>query len=174
MAETDLAALVGGDKVSWDAFVKRYARLVLAAVRDVARETVEAEDLAQEVFVRLCKDEYRLLKTYDPARAGLSTWLTIVARSTARDAIRRRRVAQVPIDDAPEAQLAVAPVEPKERLTWPEELLSPRQKEVLEMMYRREMDVPEIAAALGVDAQTIRSMHHKAMLKLRAYFGAKT
>jgi RNA polymerase sigma-70 factor (ECF subfamily) len=175
LADTELAALVGGDKASWDAFVKRYARLVLAAVRDVARDGVgvDAEDLAQEVFVRLCKDGYRLLKTYDPSRAGLSTWLTIVARSTARDAVRRRRVAQVPIDDAPESQLAVPPVEPREKLTWPEDLLSPRQKEVLEMMYRREMDVSEIAASLGVDAQTVRSMHHKAMLKLRAYFGVK-
>jgi DNA-directed RNA polymerase specialized sigma24 family protein len=35
------------------------------------------------------------------------------------------------------------------------------------------MDVAEVAKALGVDAQTVRSMHHKAMVKLRAYFGVK-
>jgi RNA polymerase sigma factor (sigma-70 family) len=167
----ELAALVGGDKPAWDGFVRRYARLVLAACRDVAREIAEAEDLAQEVFMRLCKDDYRLLKTYDATRASLSTWLTIVARSTARDAIRRRRLASIPIDDAPEAELAVAPVEPADKLLYPAELLSPRQKEVLSMMYDREMDVAEIAVALGVDAKTVRSMHHKAMLKLRAFFG---
>jgi RNA polymerase sigma factor (sigma-70 family) len=168
---SDLAALVRGDKPAWDGFVRRYARLVLAAVRDVARETAEAEDLAQEVFVRLCKDDFRLLKTYDETRASLSTWLTIVARSTARDAVRRRRLAAVALDDAPEAELAVPPVEPVEKLRYPPDLLSPRQKEVLTLMYEREMDVAEIAATLGVDAQTVRSMHHKAMLKLRAFFG---
>lgn len=171
---SDITALVGGDKRAWDAFVRRYSRLVLAAVRDAAREAAEAEDLAQEVFVRLCRDDFRLLKTYDPTRAALSTWLTIVARSTARDSVRRRRIAAVAIEDAPEAQLAVAFVEPVEKLRYPADLLSPRQKEVMAMMYDREMDVTEIAAALAVDAQTVRSMHHKAILKLRAFFGVKS
>src|SRR6266700_302976 len=105
---SDLAALIDGDKGAWDAFVRRYAALIMAAVRGVAQDGGgEAEDLAQEVFIRLCKDGFRLLKTYDPARAGLSTWLTIVARSTARDALRRRRADSVPIDAVPEAQLAI-------------------------------------------------------------------
>jgi RNA polymerase sigma factor (sigma-70 family) len=170
----DLAALIRGERGAWDGFVRRYAALVMAAVRGVAQEGGEAEDLAQEVFVRLCKDEFRLLKTYDPARAGLTTWLTIVARSTARDAQRRRRVQSVPIDDAPESALAVAPVEPVEKLTYPADLLSPRQAEILAMIYDRDMDVAEIATKLRIDAQTVRSMHHKAMLKLRAHFGVGT
>ena len=40
------------------------------------------------------------------------------------------------------------------------------------MLYDREMEVAEIARVLGIDAQTVRSTHHKAMLKLRAYFNA--
>ncbi len=168
---SDLAALARGDKGAWDAFVRRYAALIMAAVRGVAQDGGEAEDLAQEVFVRLCKDEFRLLKTYDPARAGLTTWLTIVARSTARDAQRRRRVQGVPIEDVPEAAFAVPAVEPVDRLTYPPELLSPRQREILAMIYDRDMDVAEIAAQLRIDAQTVRSMHHKAMVKLRAHFG---
>jgi RNA polymerase sigma-70 factor (ECF subfamily) len=167
----DLAALIRGEKGAWDAFVRRYAALIMAAVRGVAQEGGEAEDLAQDVFIRLCKDDFRLLKTYDPSRAGLTTWLTIVARSTARDAQRRRRVQSVPIDDAPEAALAVPAVEPVDRLAYPAELLSPRQREILAMTYDRDMDVAEIATALRIDAQTVRSMHHKAMLKLRAHFG---
>ena len=122
--------------------------------------------------MRLCKDDFRLLRSYDPARASLSTWLTIVARSTARDALRRRRAEAVPIESVPEARLAVEPVEPAIRLKLPEALLSPRQREILAMLYDREMDVAEIARALGIDAQTVRSTHHKAMIKLRAYFKA--
>ena len=40
------------------------------------------------------------------------------------------------------------------------------------MLYDREMDVAEIARALGIDPQTVRSTHHKAMIKLRAHFKA--
>jgi RNA polymerase sigma factor (sigma-70 family) len=168
---SDLAALIRGEKVAWDAFVRRYAALITAAVRGVAQDGGEAEDLAQEVFIRLCKDGFRLLKTYDPARAGLTTWLTIVARSTARDALRRRRIQGVALEDVPEAALAVPAVEPVDRLSYPPDLLSPRQREILAMLYDRDMDVAEIAAQLRIDAQTVRSMHHKAMLKLRAHFG---
>ena len=171
MAGIDLAALVGGDKAAWDGFVRTHARLILAAVRPLATSESEAEDLAQDVFVRLCKDAFRLLKTYDPGRAALSTWLTIVARSTARDGLRRKRAPQVTLEDAPEAAIAVDPVEPAQPLPILEGLLSPRQKEVLGMLYDKDMDVAEVAQALGVDPQTVRSMHHKALVKLRAHFG---
>jgi RNA polymerase sigma-70 factor (ECF subfamily) len=162
--------LLRGEKAAWDAFVRRYGGLVVAAVRGVAMAQAEVEDLTQEVFVRLCKDDFRLLRNYDPERASLSTWLTIVARSTARDGLRRRRAETVPLDSVPEAQLAIDPVMPVEKLKLPEALLSPRQREILAMLYDREMDVAEIARALGIDPQTVRSAHHKAMVKLRAHF----
>jgi RNA polymerase sigma factor (sigma-70 family) len=163
-------SLLRGEKAAWDAFVRRYGGLVVAAVRGVAMAQPEVEDLTQEVFVRLCKNDFRLLRSYDPERASLSTWITIVARSTARDGLRRRRAETVPLDSVPEAQLAIDPVMPVEKLKLPEALLSPRQREILAMLYDREMDVAEIARALGIDPQTVRSAHHKAMVKLRAHF----
>jgi RNA polymerase sigma-70 factor (ECF subfamily) len=168
-----LDALLRGESGAWQAFVRRHAGLIFAAVRGVARAQTEIEDLTQEVFLRLCKDDFRLLRSYDPARAGLSTWLTIVARSTARDALRRRRPEFVAIDAVPEARLAIDPVEPVQKLKLPEALLSPRQREILAMLYDREMDVGEVAAALGIDPQTVRSAHHKAMVKLRVHFKAE-
>jgi len=169
----ELAALARGDKGAWEAFVRRYAGLVVAAVRGVAREAADVEDLTQEVFLRLCKDDFRLLRSYDPARAGTSTWITIVARSTARDAMRRHRPVLMPIDAVPEGRLAVDPIEPAQKLKLPEALLSPRQREILSMLYDREMEVAEIAEALSIDPQTVRSAHHKAMVKLRAHFNTK-
>jgi RNA polymerase sigma factor (sigma-70 family) len=165
-------ALLDGDSAAWQGFARRYGGLIVAAVRGLAPTHGDIEDLTQDVFVRLCKDDFRLLRTYDPARAALSTWLTIVARSTARDALRRRRMDSVPIDAVPEALLAVDPVEPVRKLKLPEALLSPRQREILAMLYDREMDVAEIARLLGIDPQTVRSAHHKAMVKLRAHFKA--
>jgi RNA polymerase sigma factor (sigma-70 family) len=163
-------ALLHGDPEAWEDFVRRYGGLIVAAVRGLASAQGEIEDLTQDVFVRLCKDDFRLLCSYDPARAALSTWLTIVARSTARDALRRKRAEAVPIETVPEGRLAVEPVEPPIRLKLPEALLSPRQREILAMLYDREMEVAEIARVLGIDAQTVRSAHHKAMVKLRAHF----
>jgi len=170
--EGELEALARGEKGAWEAFVRRYAGLVVAAVRGIARETTEVEDLVQEVFLRLCRDDFRLLRNYDPTRAQLSTWVTIIARSTARDALRRHRPVVVPIEAVPEGQLAVDPVEPVRPLKLPEALLSPRQREILTMLYDREMEVGEVATALGIDRQTVRSAHHKAMVKLRAHFKA--
>ena len=169
----DLDALLRGEKEAWGRFVRRYAGLVVAAVRGVAREAGEVEDLTQEVFLRLCKDDFRLLRGYDPARAGLSTWITIVARSTARDAMRRYRPVSVPIEAVPEGRLAIDPIEPVPKLKLPEALLSPRQRQILTMLYDRDMEVSEVATALGIDPQTVRSAHHKAMIKLRAHFKAE-
>ncbi|MGH7054285.1 MAG: RNA polymerase sigma factor [Stellaceae bacterium] len=167
-------ALLRGEGAAWEAFVRRYARLIVAAVRGFVQGAGEVEDLTQEVFLRLCRDDFRLLRSYDPARASLSTWLTIVSRSTVRDALRRRRAEMVPIEAVPEGRLAVDPVEPVQKLKLPEALLSPRQREILAMLYDREMDVAEIAAALGINPQTVRSAHHKAIVKLRAHFKEKT
>ena len=125
-----IEALTRGENGAWEAFVRRYAGLIVAAVRTIAREPGEVEDLTQEVFLRLCKNDFRLLKSYDPARAGMSTWITIVARSTARDAMRRHRPVAVPIEAVPEGLLAVDPVEPVRKLKLPEALLSPRQREI--------------------------------------------
>ena len=72
----------------------------------------------------------------------------------------------------PEAALAVTDAIP-EQIKLPDELLSPRQKLVLTMLYEREMEVGEIATALGIDPQTVRSTHHKAMLKLRKHFAVE-
>ncbi len=72
----DLEALSRGDKQAWDRFVKRYARVIFAAVqnrqgRSAPRE--EVDDVAQEVFLRLCKADYRLLRQYNPDRAAITT-----------------------------------------------------------------------------------------------------
>ncbi len=173
-AETaDLDRLLDGDKPAWDRFVGRYAPVIFAAVHrrlGPSGRSGDAEDVAQDVFVRLCARDFRLLRNYDSSRARITTWLTVIAHSAAIDHLRRQRGYTQPLDTVPEAALAVDPVEPVVSLRIPDGLLSPRQSLILDMLYKREMDVAEAAAALGVDPQTIRSTHHKALTKLRAHF----
>jgi len=167
----DSARLLAGDKAEWDRFVRRAGPVIYAAVlRRVgpAGASADAEDVAQEVFARLCRRD-RPLAGYDPKRASLSTFLTVLATSAAIDHLRRKRPAD-PIESVPEHRLSVPAAEPRERLKVPDDLLTPRQKLVMTLLYDREMEVAGAAAFLGVDAQTIRSTHHKALLRLRAHF----
>lgn len=167
--------LLSGEKSAWDRFVGRYAAVIFAAVRRrlvPAGRADESEDVAQDVFVRLCARDFRLLRNYDPAKAKVTTWLTVVANSSAIDHLRRQKGHSVDLDSVPEQRLSVEPKIP-ERVKIPPDLLSPRQALVIEMLYRKEMDVSDVAATLDVDPQTVRSTHHKALTKLRAHFQAE-
>jgi RNA polymerase sigma factor (sigma-70 family) len=171
--QIDLRALTSGNKRAWDGFVAASAPLINAVVRRALASYRLGEDdvmdAAQDVFIRLCANDYRLIKTYDPARAGISTWLAVVSRSAAIDHVRRRRQAAEPLDDVPEAALAVEDRH-IEKLKVPDGLLTDRQKLILKLIYDEDKDVSEIAQVLKIDAQTVRSTHHKAMLRLREHF----
>jgi DNA-directed RNA polymerase specialized sigma subunit len=49
-------------------------------------------------------------------------------------------------------------------------LLTERQTIILKYLYDEERDVSEVAQLLKIDAQTVRSTHHKALLRLRDHF----
>jgi len=173
--DDNLGPLLAGSKAAWNRFVARYAPVIYAGVRRKlvpAGRAEDAEDVAQDVFLRLCRRDFHLLRSYDPARARLTTWLTIIATSAAIDHLRRQKAASQPLDTVPETHLAVDPPKEPVKVPIPPDLLSPRQALVVELLYQREMEVAEAAAFLGVEAQTVRSMHHKALTRLRAHFAA--
>ena len=122
--------------------------------------------------MRLFKNNARLLRSYDPNKAAMVTWLTVVARSMTIDFLRKRRLPTVPLEEHVNEIEAPEPgdAEPGP-LNLPPDLLSPRQELVLRMMFEKDMDVPEIARVLHVREQTVRSMKHKGIEKLRRYFG---
>jgi RNA polymerase sigma-70 factor (ECF subfamily) len=168
-----LDRLIVGDKAAWDRFVARFAPVIFAAVRRKlvpAGRVEDAEDVAQDVFIRLCARDFRLVRNYDAGRAKLTTWLTVIAHSVAIDHLRRQKARAQPIETVPERYLAVDPPKDPVKVDIPPGLLSPRQALVLEMLYQREMEVTEAAQVLGVEPQTVRSTHHKALVKLRAHF----
>lgn len=188
----DLEPLLAGDRRAWATFTARWAALVhgavrrrLAAIGMIGAGEGVAEDIVQDVFLRLCRDEFKLLRRFDSGRASFATWLTLVATSTAADYLRRqRRWARTSaglggasaIDDAPVDRIAddgPAVDEQGPTVEIPDGLLSPRQALVLSLLYDKDMDVPEAAALMQVDAQTVRSTHHKAIEKLRRHFGVK-
>ncbi len=176
LEDHELERLLAGEKAAWDRFVARAAPVIFGAVRrrlEPAGRLADAEDVAQDVFIKLCKSDYRVLKTYDSGRARFSTWLTVIASSTAIDHLRRLKKPADSIDLVPEAELSVEAKEPA-WLKIPPGLLSPRQTLVLELLYQKDLTPAEAGEMLGVDPQTVRSMHHKALTKLRAHFSEET
>lgn len=173
LEDIDTQALKAGDKRTWDRFVAASASVVHAVARRVMAahggSADDALDAAQDVYVRLVANDRRLVQTFDPARASLGTWLAVVGRSCAIDHLRRRRQPTAALDDVPEAALATEDRH-VERLNIPAGLLTDRQALVLKLLYDRDMDVADAARFLNVDAQTVRSTHHKAMLRLREHF----
>jgi RNA polymerase sigma factor (sigma-70 family) len=177
----DLNGCCKGRKVAWDAFVKQTAPLVYAAVKRTLRAwnhtQQDIEDRVQDVYVKLLADECRLLKTYDDKRASLSTWLTLVARSTTRDALQKRRIETVPIANQDGSAPSFIPATPSAQsnangILLPQfDCLTERQREVLAMLFEQNMTVEEAAARLEVDPQTVRSTKHKALTRLRQQMG---
>lgn len=176
--EFDLDAVIRGDADAWQDFTDQTIRLVIASIRRVCPSGKtpygdEIDDLAQAVYIKLLRNDRRLLRNYDPARSGISTWITLIARSVAIDSLRRRTLDTRPMDEAfgavsPQSQApSVGPV-------IPTHLLTARQRLILTMLFEDNMDVTDVATALDVNPQTIRSTKHKAMERLRAHFEAQS
>jgi DNA-directed RNA polymerase specialized sigma24 family protein len=171
--DVDLKACIGGDKRAWDQFVHCCSGVIIAAVQRTMQSrggarSLDIEDPVQEVFVKLVRNDFRLLRTYDPDRAALSTWLTIVARSVTIDHLRKRRLNTVPLEDQTPAS-APAPRASPAGEPPPLHVLTDRQRLVLRMLFDEDMSVAEAAGLIGVDEQTIRSTKHKALSRLREH-----
>ena len=86
-SEADLVQrCLDGDPTAWDVLVRTYWRRVFNIAYKFVARFDEAEDLTQEIFVKL----FRALGTYD-RRASFETWLTRVSRNLCIDRYRRRR-----------------------------------------------------------------------------------
>ena len=166
-----------GHPWAWDAFVSRYGPLIFAAVSRTLRthtssfDRQTAEDMAQNVFLKLIDKDFRLLRAHDPSRSSLRTWLTIITRSTTIDFLRRKRLPTIALDQAPPLSVSSEdspePAGATENL--PVGLLSPRQRLVLHLLFDREMSPEDVARLLGISPQTVRSSKHKAIQRLREH-----
>ncbi len=171
-----LAKCLQGQKWAWDAFVHRYAPVILAAVRRIlsargrGADQDTADDITQDVFLRLIKNDFHLLRTHDPSRASLATWLTIVARSAAIDFLRRKQLPTIPIDHAAPIASPPQPHDPSPITELlPAGLLTSRQTLILHLLFDRQMDTLQIASLLDISPPTVRSTRHNAIQQLREH-----
>ncbi|HKI86760.1 MAG TPA: sigma-70 family RNA polymerase sigma factor [Thermoanaerobaculia bacterium] len=88
-----VAAVLAGDQEVFAELVRRYQGRLTNYLFRMLRNTDEAHDMAQEVFIKV----YQALDRYDPSYR-FSTWLFRVAQNSAIDQLRRRRHRELPIE----------------------------------------------------------------------------
>ena len=164
---TAIAAVRGGDHDAYDYLVSKYMKRVLSIAWGMVRNAAEAEDLAQEAFVRAFDriDRFRSGEPFGP-------WVYRIVTNLALDLLKhRRKFPPEPIDpDALDRQLQVAPVEwsdTAKRIDAALRDLPEMQGLVARLYLVEELGYPEIAMATGLAEGTIRSHLSHARRKLQ-------
>ena len=163
-----------GDQTAWEQLVRIHTRPVYALCYRFTGSGAEAQDLTQEVFVRV----FRTLKSFRSNEGSFSTWLARVTRNLLIDHYRRTR--QERITDSIEDQLptleqegkaerpdqALAGREASEILQNALQKLSPDLREAVILRDLQEMEYREIAQILNIPEGTVKSRINRGRAEL--------
>jgi RNA polymerase sigma-70 factor (ECF subfamily) len=152
-----------GDKAAFGRLVEAYQRPIYNLAYRMLGNASEAEEAAQEAFIRA----YKHLRSYDPQRP-FSTWLFSIASHYCIDRIRRRRIDWLPLEEeiAEPIRLASASPNPesvvteRDREAWVQQLmstLSPTDRAALTLHYWYDAPYKEIADVLGLTVSAVKS-----------------
>lgn len=174
MAEPLLSRIAAGDPVAVDEFLGRYTNLVWRLARQYCRNTEDAEDAVQDVFVEV----WRSAERYDAAQGSEATFLATIARRRLIDRVRRqgRRpqidgledAGDLPQEPAPDAAELHDEVRAAEAAM---QQLRPEQRQVLELALGHGRTHQEISAAIGIPLGTVKSHARRGLIKLREMLG---
>lgn len=142
---------------------------ILGLAARMLRDTTEAEDVAQEAFVRV----WRNAGSWQPGRARFDTWLHTVVLNLCRDRLRRRReISSDAIPDAadpmPNAESALVEVERADAVRQAIAALPERQREAIVLVHYQELSGGEAAAALDISIEALESLLSRGRRTLRA------
>lgn len=150
----------------------RHGRFVYALALRIVRDTGDAEDVTQDVFVQAWKNADR----FDAGRGHVVAWLMNIARARAIDLLRRRRVRPQPAaDDAVSDTTDLAPAQDVQ-LDWSRRAeavqqamssLPILQRIAVELAFFEGLTHAEIAEQLEVPLGTIKTRVRQGLLKLR-------
>jgi RNA polymerase sigma-70 factor (ECF subfamily) len=127
----------------------------------------DAEDLTQQTFERAL----RAWDRYDPARAGVASWLLVIARNLLIDHLRARR-GNASAGDIADFGAPAAPdryelgLEPELEQALAE--LSPRERELIALRFGGDLTGPEIAALTGLTLANVQQILSRALRRMRA------
>lgn len=172
---------VAGEAAAWEEIVQRFNRRIYNICYRFAGSGDDAEDLTQEVFIKI----YRTLASFDPGKASFNTWVTTVTRNLLVDHFRKTKGDRLtdsmdaPIGDE-DGQTISETIEDK-GLTPDEKVqkqqtqamvqaalqkLSPELREAVILRDLQDMDYRDIAAALKVPEGTVKSRINRGRTEL--------
>jgi RNA polymerase sigma-70 factor, ECF subfamily len=187
-----LAAYRGGDVRAFEKLLARYEKPIWSFLRRFVRDAEAAEDLLQEVFLRVVRDAQDSGPAWK-AEAKLSTWLYTIARNLCIDRARRAAVRgsgspspSASMDGSsdgegetatlhermaapgPSTDTVVAGRQAARRIDRAVAQLPDDQQEVFLLREVMELPFAEIAAVVGASEPTVKSRMRYALEKLRA------
>lgn len=169
MLESELiSGACAGDAAAWEDLVRAHRQPVFRLAYLLLGDADEAEDVAQEAFIRA----HRALAGFDAARP-LRPWLLSIAANLARNRRRSLRRYLAALQRAFEGAPAVAeppdtPAEEAQALWQAIRRLGPADQEVIYLRYFLELSEAEAARALAVAQGTAKSRLSRALGRLRA------
>jgi RNA polymerase sigma-70 factor (ECF subfamily) len=182
MARTDVQLMLdvkAGDEASFDFLLQKYRSPLVNFLNRMVRDQATAEDLAQEVFLRV----YRARKQYTPS-AKFTTWLFRIATNLALNSVRDNRHLRMGIsidapadgDDSPPLELKAREMRIDERMIERDRVeiirraiwsLPEKQRAAVLLHKYEEMDYGEIAGILDCSEGALKSMLFRAYETLR-------
>jgi RNA polymerase sigma factor (sigma-70 family) len=176
--ETDLVDRARrGDALAYEELVHRYQGIAVRIAYVIAGDAAEAEDAAQEGFVKAHRALGRF-RAGEPFRPWLLRIVTNEARNRRRSSGRRaalalRAAAQDPSGEAaPSPEGAVLAAEERTALLAAVNGLREDDRLVIACRYFLELSEQETAAALGIRPGTVKSRTSRALARLRTQIGA--
>lgn len=169
-----MAAIVAGDQRIYADAVRRHARAItIYAYRMLGNES-EAEDIAQETFLRL----WTQAASWQSGKAALSTWLHRIAHNLCVDFLRKNKPSRIsPLSDelvdgqmTAEDELGIQ----ADQLMLQVALgrLPERQRSALLLTHYQGLSNKEVADILAVSVDALESLLARARRSLKAYWQA--
>jgi RNA polymerase sigma-70 factor (ECF subfamily) len=167
-----MRSFAAGDQSAAERLYGAYASRIYGLGLVMLGNEAAAEDLVQDTFVKVWRNAER----YDPARGSLDTWVLLMARNLAIDALRRRVLEARTLEATrprDEADPAVGPEALAERSDLVDRArramaaLSAEQRAALELAYFGGKTSVEVAEMEGIPLGTAKTRIRSALLKLR-------
>ncbi len=164
---------MAGDSQAWQHLVVSQHRRIYAICYRFTGSGADAEDLTQDVFLKL----YKNLSSFDTQKGSFQTWITTLARNLLVDHFRRTRLDRASdsldasfdgeedgptmgdrlADNRPSQEQHVAGLELKARIQGALKQLSPELREAVILRDLEDMDYKEIAQVLRIPEGTVKS-----------------
>ena len=168
-----LASARQGGAAGWEAIVGRHQEAVFRLAYLLLGDADEAQDVAQETFIRA----YRALDRFDASRP-MRPWLLRIAANLARNrrravgrywyALQRALLAGQERGQPPSVESLSTQAQAAQTLWQAVRRLGRPDQEVIYLRFFLELPEAEMAAALAVAAGTVKSRLHRALKRLRA------